>query len=167
MRKIASLVIALVLVGSVTGCGKSSRSIAPVPSAGGTGGNTTGPKDRTEALQVAEQSGQMAASYVQQVRSLLTVATVPGASGYHTAYHYEGISNVANVAWERSGAPAYPVAGSVTIRWHWTYEYWYGAQHGTGDVVTDATIVFDGTRYAAVTVGGYSFTLDLETETVS
>ena len=259
MRKIASLALALALLGTLAGCGKSSKATAPATS-------SSGPKTESEAKQVAQQSAAMGNTYLEQAKSLLTVATVHGArpavvrpykdlgtaadstsftyalqgydiggnpidwatqsnqlaslemdyrwyyktngdsllleedvrshgnvagleaaatryvasatdtmfvayNGYsvgrHMIYDYAGTSKVTNLAWEKSGTPTYPVAGAITLHWHWTYEYWYGAQHGTGDINTDATITFNGTRYASVKVGTYTFSLDLETGTVS
>lgn len=72
MKKLATVLIALTLLGALAGCGKSSKGTAPVDPA------STGPKSREEATPIAQQSAQMAASYVQQVRSLIGVATVPG-----------------------------------------------------------------------------------------
>jgi predicted small lipoprotein YifL len=260
MRKIASLALALALLGTLAGCGKSSNATAPVTS------SSSGPKTQSEAKQVAQQSATMGNIYLEQSKSLLRVATVHGARpalvrpykglgtaadstsftyalqgydiggnpidwvtqgdqlaslamdfrmyykinrdsllleedvrshgivagleaaatryvsnatgtmffasnaysvGYHIISDYAGTAEVTNLAWEKSGTPIYPVAGAITQHWHGTYEYWYGAQHGTGDIVTDATITFNGTRYASVTVGTYTFTLDLETGTVS
>jgi hypothetical protein len=260
MRKIASLALALALLGTLAGCGKTSKATAPAaPSSGG-------PKTESEARQVAQQSAAMGNTYLDQAKSLLTVATVHGARpalvrpyrvegaatdstsftyalqgfdiggnpidwatqggqlaslamdyrwyyktngdsllleedirshgnvagleaaatryvasatdtmfivyngysmGYHTIYDYAGTSKVTNLAWEKSGTPTYPVAGAIALHWHVIYEYWYGAQHGTGDIETDATITFNGTRYASVRVGTYTFSLDLETGTVS
>lgn len=260
MRKIASLALALALLGTLAGCGKSSKVTAPVTSSSG------GPKTESEAKQVAQQSAAMGNTYLEQAKSLLRVATVHGAqparvrpykalgtaadstsftyalqgydiggnpidwathsdqlaslamdyrwyyktngdsllleqdvrshgnvagleatatryvanatdtlfvvyngysAGYHIIYEYSGTSKVTNLEWEKSGTPTYPVAGAITLHWHWTYEYWYGAQHSTGNVETDATITFNGTRYASVRVGTYTFSLDLETGTVS
>jgi len=260
MRRIASFALALVLLGMLTGCGKSSKSTAPVTNP------SSGPQTQSEAQQVAQQSAAMANTYLEQAKSLLRVATVRGArparvrpfnvlgtaadstrftyvlqgydiggnpidwatqgkqlaslamdyywyyrtdsdslhleedvrshgkvagldstatryvanardtvsvaydgysAGYHAIYDYSGTSNVTNLAWEKSAMPTYPVAGAITLHWHYTFEYWYGAQHGTGDVETDVTITFNGTRYASVQVGIYAFTLDLVTGAVS
>ena len=260
MRKIASLGLALALLGTLAGCGKSSKAIAPVTS------SSSGPKTESEAKQVAQQSAVMGNTYLEQAKNLLRVATVHGARpelvrpdnvqgtaadstsftyalqgydiggspinwvtqgdqlaslamdyrlyyktnrdsllleedvrshgtvagleaaatryvanatdtmfvayngysvGYHMIYDYPGRSMVTNLAWEKSGTPTYPVAGAITLHWHWIYEYWYGTQHGTGNIDTDATITFNGTRYASVTVGTYTFSLDLVTGTVS
>ena len=260
MRKIAPVALAFALLGTLSGCGKSSMATAPVTS------SSSGPKTQSEAKQVAQQSAAMGNTYIDQAKSLLTVATGHSArparlrpykdlgtaadststtyafqgydingspidwvtqrdllasltmdvrwyyrtsgdsllleddvrshsnvagleatatryvanatdtifvayngysAGYHWIANYAGTSTVTNLAWEKSGTPAYPVAGAITQHWHMIYEYWHGAQHGTGDITTDATITFNGTRYASMQVGTYAFTLDLETWTVN
>jgi hypothetical protein len=260
MRKNASLALALALLGTLAGCGKSSMPTAPVTS------SSSGPKTQSEAQQVAQQSAAMGNTYLEQAKSLLTVATGHGArparvrphkvlgtaadstsftyafqgydiggnpidwvtqrdqlaslamdyrwyyktngdslvleedvrshgivagleaaatryvsnatdtmivaydgysAGYHIISNYRGTSRVTNLTWEKSGTPPYPVAGTITQHWRVTYEYWHGTQHGTGDITTDATITFNGTRYASMQVGTYTFSLDLDTWTVS
>jgi len=105
--------------------------------------------------------------YVANAADSMLFAYNGYSAGYHAIYNYAGTSTVTNVAWEKSGAPAYPVAGAIMQHWHMTYEYWYGAQHGTGDITTDATITFNGTRYASMQVVTYLFSVDLETWTVT
>jgi hypothetical protein len=260
MRTVASHALALALLGTLAGCGKSSMPTAPVT------GSSSGPKTQSEARQVAQQSAVMGSTYFEQAKSLLAVATGHSArparvrpygalgtatdstslawalqgydingnpidwltqrdqlaslkmdfrwyyktngdslmidsdlrshsnvagleaaatryvanatdtsfaayngysAGYHMIYHSAGTSTTTNLTWEKSGTPAYPVAGTITQHWHMTYEYWYGAQHVTGDITTDATITFNGTRYASLQAGTYTFSLDLDTWTVS
>src|SRR5438552_3246212 len=72
MRKVASLALALALLGTLAGCGKSSKATAPATS-------SSGPKTESEAKQVAQQSAAMGNTYLEQAKSLLTVATVHGA----------------------------------------------------------------------------------------
>src|SRR5262245_42205638 len=259
---IASLALAVALLGTLAGCGKSAAPTAPVPDSG----NVSGPSAQTEARQVAQQSATMAVAYLARAKSLLTLVRVPGArpaaerpfkdlatasdsisftysfqgydikgnpidwarqgnllaslamdfrwylesnsdsltfqydvrshgrvdgleaaatqfvangtdtlfatsnacfSGYHVVSDCVATSQVTNLTWEKSGAPAYAVAGAFAEHWQGAYEYWYGAQHGTGIIDFAVTITFNGTRYASMQVGAYTFTLDLETGAVS
>jgi len=258
-NRIASLALALALLGTLAGCGKSAQPTAPVPS------SSSGTTTQAEAQQVAQQSAAMARAYVVQAKSLLVLAHVPGArpaserpfkalsatdstsftyalqgydiggypidwarqhsqlaslaidfrfytrltgdsllsegdlrshgsvagldsaatrfvanasdsvfstyngynAGYHTIYGYAATSQVTNLTWEKSGTPPYPVAGVFAERWHWAYEYWYGAQHGADSFDAEVRITFNGTQFASMQVGTYTFTLDLETWTVS
>jgi hypothetical protein len=107
-----------------------------------------------DLLSHGDVAGLQAAAtrYVASATDTMFVAYNGYSMGYHMIYDYAGTSKVTNLAWEKSGTPTYPVAGAITLHWHWTYEYWYGAQHGTGDIETDATITFNGTRYASVNV---------------
>ena len=64
MRKMASLALALALLGTLAGCGKSSKATAPVTS------SSSGPKTESEAKQVAQQSAAMGNTCLEQAKSL-------------------------------------------------------------------------------------------------
>lgn len=265
MKKLGHLVTAFVLFAALTGCGKSSKGsspTAPPPPGGGTGE----PQTRSEAMPIAQQSAQLALSYVEQVQSLIGVVTVPGSkparvrpsrgqagaadtsswtytfqgydatgapidyvtqqgqlasmsmdwvwfyrttgdsllleidmrshshvdgflpaatryvasatdtlheaydatsSGSHSTWLYDSRWQISNLAWEKSGTPAYPVAGTIVLHLHYVYDTTYNGSHYRGDYTVDGSITFNGTRYATIVIGTYTFTVDLETGTVS
>jgi len=108
-----------------------------------------------------------ATRYVANARDSMFIAYDGYSVGYHWIWDYEARSEVSSLTWEKSGTLTYPVAGTITYHWAGTYEYWYSGQHSTGRMDTDVTITFNGTRYASVRTGAYTFTLDLETGIVT
>ncbi len=108
-----------------------------------------------------------ATRYVANATDTARVATDQIASNYHVVGFYDGHSTMTNLAWEKSGTPTYPVAGSIALHWHWVYDQTYNGQHYAGDWLVDGTITFNGTRYATAVIGNYTFTIDLVTGAVS
>lgn len=77
--------------------------------------------------------------------------------------HYLANHQCNSVAFEKSGAPSYPVAGSIVCQWQATWNYTSGAQHQQGSQNVTCTITFNGTVLAHLTIGVYHYTLNLET----
>lgn len=88
-------------------------------------------------------------------------------SGTHLVYLYDSRWQVNGVAWEKSGVPEYPVAGSITMHWHYVYDYTSGNQSYHWNYEVAGTVTFNGTKFATIVVGNYTFTVDLETGAVS
>lgn len=82
---------------------------------------------------------------------------------YHWIWHVLGEHTINTVAFEKSGTPTYPVAGSITQHLNLAWNDTWGSQHDTGNVTVDAVLTFNGTRTAALVVDGVHYVVDLET----
>lgn len=86
------------------------------------------------------------------------------ASGFRGITHLLGQHQFDGVAFEKSGAPTYPVAGSVALQWNVSWDHTVGSQHSAGAQTVSSTLAFDGSRYALLTVDGtHRYTVDLVT----
>jgi hypothetical protein len=127
MKRLASIALAFVLINLLAGCGKSSRATAPSPAPRGSS------ISRDEALPVAQQSADLVSSYVEQAKSLITVARIPG-SKPAAQRPLRGLAGAADTSswtyslqgFDASGTPIDYVTqndqlASMTMDWSWLY----------------------------------------------
>jgi hypothetical protein len=78
--------------------------------------------------------------------------------------HFDARSAIDHVAWEKSGTPIYPVAGTITMLWVGSWSASSPDGNQSESINTSSKVTLNGSRYADLVVDGkYHFQLDLET----
>ena len=86
----------------------------------------------------------------------------------YSILHLTSADALSGLALEKSGAPAYPVAGRLSSAFDGSWEFDTVEGKDKGAASGSVVVTFDGSRYANVLVSGYwSYKLDLETWTLS